>query len=133
MGGATLIMNSMKKRALILFAHGARDARWAEPFQRLQQIVQKQAPDLTVALAFLELMSPRLPELAAELVAAGVEEVTIVPVFFGQGGHVLRDLPAMVDALRIAYPHTVFKTAEAVGEDAKVLQAIAAYCLDALD
>jgi len=119
----------MKKQALILFAHGARDARWAEPFQRLQQIVQAQASDVTVALAFLELMSPRLPELAAELIAGGAEEITIVPVFFGQGGHVLRDLPAMVETLRTTYPQTSFKTADAVGEDAKVLQAIATYCL----
>lgn len=127
------MMQGMKKRALILFAHGARDARWAEPFQRLQQIVQTQAPGLTVALAFLELMSPRLPELAAELVAGGVEDVTIVPVFFGQGGHVLRDLPAIVETLRADYPQTSFKTADAVGEDAKVLQAIATYCLGTID
>lgn len=123
----------MKKQALILFAHGARDARWAEPFQRLQQIVQAQASDVIVALAFLELMSPRLPELAAELIAGGAEEITIVPVFFGQGGHVLRDLPAMVETLRITYPQTSFKTADAVGEDAKVLQAIASYCLGTID
>lgn len=126
-------MKNMKKRALILFAHGARDARWAEPFQRLQQIAQAQASDLIVALAFLELMSPRLPELAAELLAAGIEDVTIVPVFFGQGGHVLRDLPMIVDALRADYPQASFKIAETVGEDAKVLQAIATYCLGNVD
>ena len=125
-------MANMKKHALILFAHGARDARWAAPFQRLQKIVQEQAADLTVALAFLELMSPRLPELTAELVADGAEEVTIVPVFFGQGGHVLRDLPVIVETLRDDYPHVNFKIAGAVGENAKVLQAIATYCLASL-
>tara|TARA_R110001599_G_scaffold64023_3_gene178859 strand:- start:474729 stop:475100 length:372 start_codon:yes stop_codon:yes gene_type:complete len=122
----------MKKHALVLFAHGARDARWAAPFQSLQKIVQEQAPDMTVALAFLELMSPRLPELAVELVAAGVEDVTIVPVFFGQGGHVLRDLPLIVETLRAEYPHVNFKTVDAVGEDAKVQQAIATYCLGSM-
>lgn len=57
------------KRALILFAHGARDPRWAEPFQRLQQILQKQLGDVRVDLAFLELMMPRLPELVQDLEA----------------------------------------------------------------
>lgn len=123
----------MKKRALVLFAHGARDPRWAEPFKRLQQLVQTQASDMTVSLAFLELMSPRLPELATELVAAGVEDVMIVPIFFGQGGHVLRDLPTIVDGLRADYPDVHFQTANAVGEDAKVLQAIATCCLDSLN
>ena len=60
----------MNKQALILFAHGARDPRWAEPFQRLQALVQAQSPESVVKLAFLELMTPRLPELTDELVQA---------------------------------------------------------------
>lgn len=122
----------MAKRALVLFAHGARDPRWAEPFRRLQQIIRAQAPELAVELAFLELMSPRLPELAARLVQDGYAEVTVVPVFFGQGGHVLRDLPLMIEQLRQAYPGLNLKTAQAVGENAEVLNAIARYCVAAL-
>lgn len=123
----------MAKRALVLFAHGARDPRWAEPFRRLQQNIQAQAaPDLTVELAFLELMSPRLPDLAAQLVQDGYSELTVVPVFFGQGGHVLRDLPLMIEQLRRAYPGLVLKAAQAVGEDDGVINAIARYCLSTL-
>jgi sirohydrochlorin cobaltochelatase len=120
------------KKAMILFAHGARDPKWAAPFQRLQQIVRARSPEIAVTLAFLELMSPRLPEAAAALVADGAEEVTIVPVFLGQGGHVLRDLPALLDALKASHPHVSFKVVDAVGEDADVLNAMATYCLDAL-
>ena len=120
------------KRAMVLFAHGARDPRWAEPFQRLQALVQKQAPDLVVSLAFLELMSPRLPELASELAADGIDAVTVVPVFLGQGGHVMRDLPVIVDELKQSYPNMTFRIAGAVGEDDSVLNAMAAYCLNSL-
>ncbi|MGE5651148.1 sirohydrochlorin chelatase [Noviherbaspirillum sp. UKPF54] len=122
----------MKKRALVLFAHGARDPRWAEPFQQLQQIIQAQAPDLSVSLAFLDLMAPRLPELVEQLVRDGCGDVTVVPVFFGQGGHVLRDLPLMMEQLRQAYPGLTLKTAQAVGEDEQVLGAIARYCISTL-
>ena len=122
----------MDKRALILFAHGARDPRWAEPFRRLQQIVQAQAPEVAVSLAFLELMEPRLPALVEQLVQQGCTEATIVPVFFGQGGHVLRDLPAMVERLTAQYPQLSLKAASAVGEDAEVLNAIARYCIGTL-
>src|SRR5438045_2498034 len=111
----------MQKRALILFAHGARDAAWAMPFQRLQKIAQAQLPDVAVALAFLEFMTPNLPELVHRLVQSGCENVTVVPVFFGQGGHVLRDLPVMVERLQKEYPQVIFKTAAAVGEDTEVL------------
>jgi sirohydrochlorin cobaltochelatase len=122
----------MNTRGLILFGHGARDPRWAAPFERLRQIIQAQQPDVTVALAFLELMAPQLPELVRQLEESGHTELTVVPVFFGQGGHVLRDLPAMVDRLRQDHPEMTLKVAGAVGEDAEVLNAIARYCVDSL-
>jgi sirohydrochlorin cobaltochelatase len=124
--------NQKKKRALILFAHGARDARWAQPFERLQQLAQAQLPDAIVALAFLELMEPRLPAVAAQLAAQGCEEISLVPVFLGQGGHVLRDLPPLVEELRAAYPALQVTVSDAVGESPDVLNAIAAYCVSSL-
>lgn len=119
-------------RALVLFAHGARDPRWAEPFKRLQQLVQVQQPDVAVSLAFLELMTPRLPELVAELVQRGCTDVTVVPIFFGQGGHVLRDLPVMIEQLQADYPGLHLHASAAVGENADVLNAIARYCIGTL-
>jgi len=121
------------RSALVLFAHGARDARWAEPFQRLYEVTQALAPDIRVALSFLALMSPSLPELAAQFACDGVTEVTVVPVFFGQGGHVMRDLPRIVQDLQQTYPHMRFRVVDAVGEDANVLDAIARYCLRSLE
>jgi sirohydrochlorin cobaltochelatase len=116
------------ERALILFAHGARAASWAAPFQRLRELTAAQRPDCEVSLAFLELMTPSLPDEAARLVAQGVRDITIVPVFLGQGGHLLRDLPQLLDGLRGAHPQVRFSTVAAVGEDPAVLAAMAAYC-----
>ena len=69
----------MGKEALVLFAHGARDPRWAEPFRRLQAITQSRMPGVDVELAFLELMEPRLPELVFSLASGGCTAVTVVP------------------------------------------------------
>lgn len=121
----------MTQRALVLFAHGARDPRWAEPFRRLQGIIRAQQPDLVVELAFLELMDPRLPELVEDLAQRGCGDVTVVPVFFGQGGHVLRDLPVLIAQLKAGHPHVRIAAAPAVGEDMEVLNAIARYCIGA--
>lgn len=120
------------ERALILFAHGARAASWAAPFQRLRELTAQQRPDVAVSLAFLELMEPRLPDEAAALIASGVRDITIVPIFLGQGGHLLRDLPLLVEGLRANYPDVSIATVPAVGEDADVLAAMASYCLAAL-
>jgi len=123
----------MPQRALILFAHGARSAAWAAPFERLRDLVQARQPDVQVALSFLEMMTPRLPELVPELVRGGTTQITVVPVFLGQGGHVLRDLPLMIDQLRADHPDVEIRVAEAAGENAAVLNAIGDYCVSALN
>ncbi|WP_426210809.1 sirohydrochlorin chelatase [Massilia sp. TWP1-3-3] len=118
-------------RSLILFAHGARAASWAAPFERLAALTQERMPQVPVSLAFLELMEPRLPAHVAELIAGGVTDITIVPVFLGQGGHLLRDLPLMVEQLQSDHPQLALCVAGAVGEDPGVLNAMTDYCVAA--
>ena len=121
-----------KTSALILFAHGARAASWAAPFQRLQTMLREQLADTPVELAFLELMEPSLSDVVVRLVQQGCTQISVVPVFLGQGGHVSRDLPAIVDTLRATYPALQLEVAGAVGESPAVLAAIAAYCRSTL-
>ena len=125
-------MDTSNQRALILFAHGARAASWAAPFERLRDLTASRRPDVPVSLAFLELMTPSLPDEVAALSARGVREISIVPIFLGQGGHLLRDLPQLLERLRAEHPGMVFSTVPAVGEDSGVLAAMAEYCLAAL-
>jgi sirohydrochlorin cobaltochelatase len=121
----------MPRRALILFAHGARAASWAAPFERLRALSAARLPEVDVSLAFLELMEPRLPAQVAALAADGISEVTVVPVFLGQGGHLLRDLPLIVDQLKLDHPGLTITVVGAVGEDPGVLKAMADYCVGA--
>ncbi|WP_459568287.1 sirohydrochlorin chelatase [Cupriavidus sp. 8B] len=120
------------RQAMVLFGHGARDARWREPFDRLHARLTAALPDCAVRLAFLELMTPSLPDTLAELAAGGVSDINVVPVFFGQGGHLRRDLPALLDDCRRQHPGVTIRCATAVGEDDSVLDAIAAYCVGTL-
>ncbi|MGO4303002.1 sirohydrochlorin chelatase [Cupriavidus sp. RAF12] len=119
-------------QGLVLFAHGARDARWREPFDRLHAKLAALLPQCAVRLAFLELMTPALPDALAELAGTGATDITVVPVFFGQGGHLRRDLPALIDQCRQQYPALQIRSVAAVGEAESVLDAIAAYCAGAL-
>ena len=111
-------------QGLILFAHGARDPRWAEPFEAVAARVRAAHPDVTVRLAFLELMQPGLPAAGAELASAGCTQVAVLPLFLGAGGHVRRDLPLLMDELRRAHPEVDWALHPAVGELPAVVQAM---------
>jgi sirohydrochlorin cobaltochelatase len=117
----------MVSTALILFAHGARDPRWREPFDRLHALVAARRAG-PVALAFLEMMQPDLTEAARQLAHSGATSAMVVPVFLGTGGHLRQDLPALVAAAQEA-AGLQLRVATAVGEDDAVLEAMAAYCL----
>ncbi len=114
----------MNTKAIVLFGHGARDTRWREPFDRLASLWKAQYADVLVELAFLELMQPSLEEAIASLVTAGATEVVVVPVFFGQGGHLRNDFPALLSACQEKFPAVKLSATPAVGEDEAVLQAI---------
>lgn len=116
-------------KGLVLFAHGARDPAWAAPLVRLRDRIQAAAPGTPIEIAFLEMMEPDLTVAARRLIDAGCASLAVVPIFLGQGGHVRRDLTALVEQLRSDHPEIRFDVAGAVGEDASVLDAIAAYCL----
>jgi sirohydrochlorin cobaltochelatase len=115
----------MTKRGLLLFAHGARDARWALPFEDVIARVRSGAPDVAVELAYLEFMPPGLLEAGARLAAAGCTRVDVVPLFLGAGGHVRKDVPDLFERLRQAHAGVAWRLQPAIGEAEAVLQAMA--------
>ncbi|MBU3632910.1 MULTISPECIES: sirohydrochlorin chelatase [unclassified Polynucleobacter] len=119
-------------KAIILFGHGARDPRWREPFDRLATLWSAQHAGTPVELAFLEMMQPSLDEAVAALSAQGATQITVVPVFFGQGGHLRNDFPVLLDSCREKFPQITLSTTPAVGEDLAVLQAIIDFGVRAL-
>ena len=96
------------KTGLLLFAHGARDARWAQPFEQVAAAVRAARPDQPVRLAFLEFMTPDIRTAA---------------------GHVRNDLPPMLDELRGLHGGVAFNLHPAIGETSALVAAIAGIAL----
>ena len=117
------------KRGLLLFAHGARDPRWAEPFHAVADRIRTAAPSMPVVLAFLELMKPTLAEAAERLIGEGCSHVHVVPLFLGTGGHVRRDLPALMVPVERNHPEVRIHLHPVVGEAEAVLDAMAQVAL----
>lgn len=109
---------------IIFFGHGARDMRWREPFDRLCELWRDQHTEIQVEPAFLELMEPSLEAAVLSLVNQGAHAIKIIPVFFGQGGHLRNDFPLLLQACQESFPNIHLSATQAVGEDIAVLQAI---------
>lgn len=112
-------------RGLLLFAHGARDPRWAQPFDAVAQRILVASPDLAVALAFLEFMQPTIIDAGQALVARGCTRIEVVPLFLGAGGHVRKDLPELLERLRAAHAGVEWLLRTAIGEETSVIEAMA--------
>jgi sirohydrochlorin cobaltochelatase len=95
------------------------------PFEAVAGRIRGAAPQLAVELAYLELMSPTLPEAGERLVGAGCTRVDVVPLFLGTGGHVRQDLPALLEGLRAAHPSVRWRLRPAIGEADSVIDAMA--------
>jgi sirohydrochlorin cobaltochelatase len=120
-----MVQKAIVRRAIILFAHGARDPQWARPFQQLVTELGELLPGERIVLAFLDLMQPSLPACAASLHGEGVRSLRVVPVFLGAGGHLKEDLPKIVATIRATHPDLEINVEPPIGEQAAVISAIA--------
>ncbi len=118
-------MASNVKSAIVLFAHGARDSQWAEPFRKMQSMVRDKKPGVPVELAFLELMQPSLDEAIADLAARGIKNISVIPLFMAQGGHLKEDLPLKLAEIRRHHPSISFRISPPIGEAQAILATIA--------
>ncbi len=119
----------MPGTGLLLFAHGARDTHWAQPFEQVAAAVRAARPQLPVRLAFLEFMAPDIAAAAAELAGDGCTDIHVLPLFLGAGGHVRKDLPPLLDRLRARHAGVAFTLHPAVGEAPILIAAMAEIAL----
>jgi sirohydrochlorin cobaltochelatase len=117
----------MAEAGLVLFAHGARDPEWAEPFRAIAARVAADRSDLAVALAFLEFQAPALPEAIAGLIAAGHRTVHVAPLFMAQGGHLKHDVPKLLSDIRSRHPGLQVGLLPAIGDVPELRAAIAGW------
>ena len=113
------------REGLVLFAHGSRDPGWSRPFEQIAAALARKLPAVPVMLAYLE-HGPSLNEALAALAAKGAAAVRVVPVFLGQGGHVKEDLPRLLEQARALHPGMALTLDRTIGEQPRVIEAIAA-------
>ena len=120
-------------RGLILFAHGARDPRWAAPFDDAAARIRAARPQWQVQPAYLDFLSPDLGAAVDTLAAGGCTRIDVMPMFLGSGGHVRKDLPRLLEELRARHAGVELRLHAAIGELPAVLQAMAEATMACVD
>jgi len=105
-----------RPEAIVLFAHGARDARWAQSLHALAGALRAHAGQARVAVAFLELQSPTLPEALEAAAEQGAGRIHIVPVFWAGAGHIENDLPPILTPFNGRYPDIIVRVLPVLSE-----------------
>ena len=123
-------MTQAPASAILLFAHGAREPSWVEPFRRIAARLRHKQPGIRVELAFLELMQPTLSAAVAGLATEGIWRVTVVPLFLAQGGHLKEDLPRLLDDIRRHHPALRIDVTTAIGDSEDLTNAIADWAFE---
>jgi sirohydrochlorin cobaltochelatase len=118
-------MNTTAKKAIVLFGHGARNPAWARPMEAIAVSMRTQT-DLPVRLAFLEFIKPSLADVCTELAEAGVTIVYVMPAFLAGAGHLMNDLPGLLEEIKDKQPTLEIIQQAALGDRLDVIQAISA-------
>ncbi|MBO8194435.1 sirohydrochlorin chelatase [Streptomyces oryzae] len=101
--------------ALLLVAHGSRDARHAATVTALTARVRRQLPGVRVEAGYLDFDAPSVHGTLERLYAAGAREVVAVPLLLTRAFHAKTDIPAVLAEAASALPDLSVRQAEVLG------------------
>jgi sirohydrochlorin ferrochelatase len=103
------------KTALLLIAHGSRQAEANDDLHALVRDLQHESDYAIVEAAFLELAEPSIQAAGKRCVVQGAQRVILVPYFLSAGVHVRRDLQEHRDRLAEEFSGVEFLLAAPLG------------------
>ncbi|MGP3986919.1 sirohydrochlorin chelatase [Streptomyces sp. 3N207] len=101
--------------ALLLVAHGSRDARHAATVTALTARVRRLLPGVRVEAGYLDFDAPSVHGALGRLYAAGVREVVAVPLLLTRAFHATTDIPAVLAEATSALPDLDVRQADVLG------------------
>ena len=107
----------MSQSSLVLFAHGSKDPRWREPFEKLTADLRADLGDTMIWLAYMDFAQPTLQDVADELKMKGITRIRLLPLFLAGGAHVAKDIPEQVSQVQARIPGFEVEVLPPVGEN----------------
>ena len=115
--------------AMILFGHGARNQSYVEPFEAIKSCVEKKlgSSNTVVRLGFLEISTPLIEQTISELYQEGHRTILVVPIFFSEGRHILKDWEEIKDRAKKAHSDLILARTDVVGVVPSVVEAMSEF------
>jgi sirohydrochlorin cobaltochelatase len=111
-------------KPLIIIVHGSRDPKWSKPIHRFIDLAKQTLSVDEIYLCYMEISEPTLIQICEHLIQAGHSAATVLPFFMASGGHVDRDIPKQVQAVKEAYPQFDIEQQTPIGEHPDVIAAM---------
>jgi sirohydrochlorin cobaltochelatase len=111
--------------ALLLMAHGSPDPAANQPIEQVAARLEAIGCYAHVAVCYMELNQPSIPDAIDDLVTRGTMQLVAVPYFLQLGGHVAEDLPATIVTAQQRHAATQISLAEHLGYDELLVEVIA--------
>jgi sirohydrochlorin ferrochelatase len=101
--------------ALLLVAHGSRDARHAATITALTSRIRRLLPGVRVEAGYLDFDTPSVDGALGRLYAAGARRVVAVPLLLTRAFHAKTDIPAVLAEATAALPGLTVRQAGVLG------------------
>jgi sirohydrochlorin cobaltochelatase len=111
-------------KAMVLLAHGSREAGGPRPLAAIRDWVQPWAPGFRVVDAYLTLNQPDLGSCLKGLAAEGFTQATVVPLFVSQGHHLNVEIPALLAHWRSEIPGLGLSLSPHLGADGAIAKLV---------
>jgi sirohydrochlorin ferrochelatase len=92
--------------------------------EQLATALQRRLPRMSVRAAHMELCEPGLSTVAAQLASAGARRIVVLPYFLHLGNHLQRDIPALLEELRLRFPTVEFLLGAPLGLDERIVSVL---------
>ena len=115
------------KQAVLILAHGSRDAGARAEYRRLVDTLAPRLPNTPLELSVLEFAGDELPSIREGLgrcASHGVQRVVALPYFLFSAGHVREDLPTELRQAAAEWPNLEVAYQPSLGVDPRILDAL---------
>jgi sirohydrochlorin cobaltochelatase len=119
-------MASNADLGIVLLAHGSRRGSWNDSVRGMADGLAEDFPGAEIVFAYLQFAKPDLKTALEELLAAGRKRIAVLPIFLGAGGHILQDVPEVVESVRSNFPGTDIQVSAALGTEPEVIEGLRA-------